>query len=570
MIAVDLPGLTTWLHSRRWFSGKGRAMTGSHVVDVMPVSAEGPWLTTVEVTYADGVVGDRTADRWLLVLTPVPAGDPSAIGSADGRAVAELGDRPEAAIALLGAIARGATLHGAAGTVARASSVGEAPSPAPTVRPMGVEQSNTSVVVGGEVAVKVVRHLEAGPNPDVEVGMALTAAGFTGSPALVGAIVGPDEAAMVVAGRFVPDARDGWALAVEEAAGGDHGIVSGLKDLGALTAEMHAKLRDALPTVQSDAVDGDRWRTAMADELAVTRRVVETLSPQAAATMRARVRAAVAKAPPGLGLLQRIHGDYHLGQVLRDREGRWWILDFEGEPGRPVAERRQPANPARDVAGMLRSLDYARAQAARGGGDAGAAEEWVAAARAAFLEGYGEEGREWLQAFEVEKLLYEVRYEAANRPDWLPIPLAALGIALPQAPTRARHNETTDEPMTDPTTPPKPADKPDKAGKAQTAGQSMAAKLPAADKRKADKPSEPTAEPAAAAPRATGPTPAVVSTAAALAAGTVHDPHQLLGFHPDGDGWVVRAWRPGAESVAYLATPEADPLPCDQPVNGLF
>ncbi|HUG83201.1 MAG TPA: 1,4-alpha-glucan branching protein GlgB, partial [Euzebya sp.] len=127
--------------------------------------------------------------------------------------------------------------------------------------------------------------------------------------------------------------------------------------------------------------------------------------------------------------------------------------------------------------------------------------------------------------------------------DWLPIPLAALGIALPQAPTRARHNETTDEPMTDPTTPPKPADKPDKAGKAQTAGPSRAA---------------------------AGPTPAVVSTAAALAAGTVHDPPQLLGFHPDGDGWVVRAWRPGAESVAYLATPEADPQPCNQPVNGLF
>ncbi len=124
----------------------------------------------------------------------------------------------------------------------------------------------------------------------------------------------------------------------------------------------------------------------------------------------------------------RIHGDYHLGQLLARTDGGFSVIDFEGEPARPLAERRQPGSPMRDVAGLLRSLDYAARTAAR---DAPAfdAEDWLAGAREAVIGAYGsisatEAGL--LQAFELEKACYEVRYEASNRPDWLWLPLAAL------------------------------------------------------------------------------------------------------------------------------------------------
>ncbi|CAN5454738.1 hypothetical protein BH23ACT9_BH23ACT9_09040 [soil metagenome] len=561
MIPVDLPDLPSWLHTRRWWSGKGRPVTGVAAIDVIPVAA-GTWLTTIEVDYDDG----GPAERWLLVLAAAGQGASSVIGTVEGQPVVEIGDRPEAAAGLLAAMADGVTLQGSTGTVATAFAVGDlvveglvVEGLGTEIRPMGVEQSNTSVVIGNAVAVKVVRHLEAGPNPDVEVGTALTTAGFEGSPALLGALVGPEQTAMAVASRFVPGARDGWALAVEEAAGvTDHSIAAGLADLGALTASMHETLREVLPTARSTAEDAERWRSSMAADLAVTRRLVA--SSDAAARLRGKVRAAIAGAPTDMGVLQRIHGDYHLGQVLRDGGGRWWILDFEGEPGRPVAERRQPAHPARDVAGMLRSFDYARAQAIRDGGDPEVAQSWADQAREAYLTGYGEEGRDWLHPFEVEKLLYEVRYEAANRPDWLGIPLAALGLGqrLGQR-TGQRDGRAGSRPSrgawVEPSTPiPAPL------ATSSPTSRPTDHPMPSPDLPAADEPDGPTV----------APDHAVLEAAAALTEGRLHDPHGLLGFHQTADGWVVRAWRPGAESVGYLATAEADPIGCTEVVSGLF
>jgi maltokinase len=124
---------------------------------------------------------------------------------------------------------------------------------------------------------------------------------------------------------------------------------------------------------------------------------------------------------------QRIHGDLHLGQCLRSPSGDWSLIDFEGEPSKPLAERRMPQPAVRDVAGMLRSFDYAAHSAAP------PAPQWAAACRAAYCSGYAEvTGRDprtdpvLLRAYETDKAVYEVLYEARHRPDWLPVPMAAI------------------------------------------------------------------------------------------------------------------------------------------------
>ena len=140
-----------------------------------------------------------------------------------------------------------------------------------------------------------------------------------------------------------------------------------------------------------------------------------------------RVRARFADAfggATGREVVTRIHGDYHLGQLLARGDGGFSVIDFEGEPARPLEERRRPSSPLRDVAGMLRSFDYAASTAERETGLAAGA--WLPDARAAFLDGYGPNPSPLLEAFELEKACYEVRYEAGNRPDWLWLPLAAI------------------------------------------------------------------------------------------------------------------------------------------------
>jgi maltokinase len=140
-----------------------------------------------------------------------------------------------------------------------------------------------------------------------------------------------------------------------------------------------------------------------------------------------RRRFAAIEADAGV-TLQRIHGDYHLGQLLHT-EGGFAVIDFEGEPARPLAERRMPASPLRDVAGMLRSLDYAVRTVERDGPDGFDHQGWLANARAAFVAAYGGEAvahEGLLTAFEAAKACYEVRYEASNRPDWTWLPLEAL------------------------------------------------------------------------------------------------------------------------------------------------
>jgi maltokinase len=309
------------------------------------------------------------------------------------------------------------------------------------------EQSNTSLVYGDAAILKVFRRLEAGLNPDIEVHAALGKLGGRHVAKLMGFVsaeLDSDVWSLAMLQEFMTTASDGWQLATSsvrdlmaeadlhaEEAGGD--FAAEAHRLGVSTAEVHADLAEAFGTSVLDSA-----------ELA-----------ERAATMNARLTAALAEVPelaevadglrqayadfaelPGQVVAQRVHGDLHLGQVLRTAH-RWVILDFEGEPAKTIGERQAHDSPIRDVAGMLRSFDYAARHQLIDMGSTSQSEfraaEWAARNRSAFCTGYAQGGGQdpqdaavLLRAFEADKAVYESVYEARNRPNWLPIPLASL------------------------------------------------------------------------------------------------------------------------------------------------
>lgn len=321
---------------------------------------------------------------------------------------------------------------------------------AQSVRPLAVEQSNTSVVYDEHVIVKLFRRIHAGENPDVDAVAKLVEFSFAHVPEQYGVLAKPDPEGgqiqhLAVARQFLTGASDGWHLALASlrvimadhlesaASGGDFGPDA--ERLGAITGELHRRLADAFGT--TDALV-DTWVAGFRAQLDRVREHVPADRISARYDEVARLRT------PGPAL--RIHGDLHLGQVLRADTG-WYVIDFEGEPARPLAERLAPSSPLRDVAGMLRSFHYA-AQVAHHerGEDPDAADlvaDWEERARSRFLEGYfGTEGIDsvlpderstelLLQAFELDKAVYEVGYETAYRPTWVGIPLGAIRRLLP-------------------------------------------------------------------------------------------------------------------------------------------
>ena len=307
-----------------------------------------------------------------------------------------------------------------------------------SARVLGGEQSNTSVVFDPDspapVICKLFRQLHAGINPDIELQTALAAAGSRHVPRAVGQLdatwadpAGDDRlvtGSLAFAQEFLPGVDDAWRVALRAAADGTS-FTGAAHALGAATADVHVRLAELLPTAPAD----DRARAAVAE--AWDRRLgIAIAEVPALARHRDAIAAVYAQALRTLWQpLQRIHGDYHLGQVLQAPGRGWVLLDFEGEPMRPIAERRQPDSVLRDVAGMLRSFDYVAGSLQRAGTPA--PEEWASEARQAFLGGYeGRSGRPatgpLLDAFELDKAVYEAIYETRNRPDWLAIPLAAI------------------------------------------------------------------------------------------------------------------------------------------------
>ncbi|MEV7892539.1 maltokinase N-terminal cap-like domain-containing protein [Streptomyces sp. NPDC002817] len=289
-------------------------------------------------------------------------------------------------------------------------------------RMLDAEQSNSSLVYGDSFILKVFRRIQPGVNPDLEVPGALAGQGCRRVPAPVAwfRTTHPQEATLGVLQPFLPDASDGWTLALRALAAGDD-FTAKAHELGQATAEVHLALASAFPALAH--AENGRTAAAMTERLGAAAHCVPALQPYVPALQTAF--AALTTCDPGPPA-QRIHGDLHLGQVLR--AGReWFVIDFEGEPSRPLAERRSTHSPVRDIAGMLRSFDYAARQRRPW------RPEWARRCREAYCAGYaslaGWDPRKkhgLLRAYETDRAVYEVLYEARHRPDWLPVPMAAI------------------------------------------------------------------------------------------------------------------------------------------------
>jgi maltokinase len=330
---------------------------------------------------------------------------------------------------------------------------------------VSAEQSNTSLIFGDTAIMKVFRLVAPGLNPDIEIHTALASAGSTHIAKPLGWLQGrwPRPAQTTgdqstVAGAtgdgvtvslamlqvFLRDATEGWELAKTsvrdlyaeadlhaDEVGGD--FAGEAARLGVATADVHRSLAAALPTGTLDAADLSALAQSMQDRLDRATLEVEALAPFAPAlhAVFEDLRAHPTEVP-----VQRVHGDYHLGQVMRALDG-WRLLDFEGEPARELEDRRGLDSPLKDIAGMLRSFDYAARQLLTDHpGDTQReyrATEWAERNRDAFCRGYAEgSGRDprkddvLLRAYEADKAVYEVVYEARNRPAWLGIPMSAV------------------------------------------------------------------------------------------------------------------------------------------------
>jgi trehalose synthase-fused probable maltokinase len=302
-------------------------------------------------------------------------------------------------------------------------------------RRLAVEQSNTSVVVGERLILKLYRLLEPGENPDVEISAFLARVGFADTPALAGSVVyatGGARASAAMLQAYLPGAHDAWAAMGSLLASDPQRGVEMAERIGDLTARLHRALASrpddvAFPARPATIHETAAWRATAERQAKLAVDSVRGAEHNRLVALAPAVRARFAdgfESATDDASVGRIHGDYHLGQLLARSDGGLAVIDFEGEPSRPLAERRAPTSPLRDVAGMLRSLDYAARTAEREHGLA--ADAWLVRARGAFLGAYGDVDAALLSAFELEKACYEIRYEAGMRPDWLWLPLAAV------------------------------------------------------------------------------------------------------------------------------------------------
>ncbi|UZN04486.1 maltokinase N-terminal cap-like domain-containing protein [Cellulomonas sp. S1-8] len=407
--------LGAWLPRRRWYPAKGvdaqlTPVGTVHLADDVRVLLVHARADAVDVVLQVPVV--------LVSGAPPPGTDPAAVvGTAGGRTVLDAaGDARFLASWLAGADGPGAQVDVAAARVVTG------------------EQSNTSVVLPGPDGVplgilKVLRTVADGVNPDIDVPRHLVESGWDGVPAPLAWVQarwtppgGPTAVGYLgVLSAFVPGAQDGFELACARAGEGRaFGDLAG--ELGATVAGMHGALVRAFGA-EATPDGGAALARALMDRLAWASAAVPSLAARADGVRAlADEVARVAATPPR----QRVHGDLHLGQVLRST-GRWFVIDFEGEPLAPLEARTRPDLALRDVAGLLRSFDYA---AAVGGLTGAPAAAWTADARAGLLAGYGVDGDDasslLLRALELDKTLYEAVYEARNRPTWEPIPQAGL------------------------------------------------------------------------------------------------------------------------------------------------
>jgi predicted trehalose synthase len=425
--------LAAWLAGQRWFASKTRRIAAVAVADRVPVG-DGA------VVLVDVTLEGTTLERYVVPLL-------------DGPSIRDALDDARFCRSLLVVMAEERRLRGERGSLIGSwTGAVRAPSAGERVTRLAAEQSNTSVTFGGAVIVKHFRRVTEGVNPELEITRFLTGhARFPHTPPLAGALEyeadGGGRTALAVAQQLAAGARDGWQWMLERLSQADPSPAA-LRRLGERTAALHLALATPTddPAFAAEPIgraDVSAWQDAIRGQVAAAR-----------AAVAPRVLPDAAHALDGLaGLVGRVklrhHGDFHLGQTLRVEGDDFMLIDFEGEPLRPLEERRRKHTPLRDVAGMLRSLNYAVASA--GVASPEPAEAWEADMRRAFLTGYrsAARGAPFLPAsdedftravavFELEKAAYEIVYEANNRPQWVDIPLRGfLRATSSPAPRRA-------------------------------------------------------------------------------------------------------------------------------------
>lgn len=406
-----------WMARQRWYAGKGGVPRLRTVGDISLASPDDDALVHILLLADDADPRRAVYQVPVVERRGVPEGSEAhLIGPNGDRAVFDAPYDPVFAAALLGAIRGDA--HPVTGCTV-----------------LSGEQSNTSIVVssdGPEIMVKVFRVVQHGHNPDVELQGALSSAGIPYVPHFVGALDASWQDAgetlgtgqLAIAQEFLRGAEDAW-LTARRAVDAGQDFSSEAFALGRATAALHATLADRLPTEPpapaTVAAITEFWTARL--EAAI--RDVPALAEHRDDIQTAYAHAATVDWP----VLQRIHGDLHLGQILHATSGgvdRWVFIDFEGEPLRTIEERTRPEPPLRDLAGMLRSFDYAAASSTHPEADA-----WARRSGDAYLAGYEDAGGRigdhvLLTAFELDKAVYEASYEARNRPSWLPIPVRAI------------------------------------------------------------------------------------------------------------------------------------------------
>jgi 1,4-alpha-glucan branching enzyme len=546
--------LQEWLPRQRWFPVKSSDFALQQVGSLALEDRGGHsrlevFLLAVTSPTADG--GRRT-DVVQVPLSyrtaPLTGMERALVGQADGTGsgpewIYDAVHDPAFVSAWLELIRHGAGSAAGTATGHRAPSNYRLPTAHGVVKVLSGEQSNSSVIVDdGESAaiVKFFRVLSEGKNPEVEVGAALTAAGTFEVPATLGWVSGEWElpgdsrqaqGELAVAHEFLAGGRDAWRLAVDAARTGTDFSAEAYA-LGAATATVHRRLAEALGQSE-EAVPGQVIAPGVAQRV----RQAWTEAGTAVGPYDQALDALLADLDGvSAGPLQRIHGDLHLGQILQvpGRGGeaeRWAILDFEGEPLRPIAERNFPDVPLRDVVGMLRSFDYAAGAAEREYQGARVPESWVDDCAGAFLAGYSsvtagtiDRRSPLFVALWLDKALYEVVYELRNRPDWLAIPVNASRQLLSGKGTG------------------------DQAG-AASEGNKMTGSA------RTDRPHVPLHVDA--------------DTLARVANGEHHAPHSVLGAHLDDHGHVtIRTVKHLASSVSVVTA--ADSVPMTHEANGVW